>query len=335
LIAGPALLLLVAGAVWTYRPGAKLVASACALALAGVVAFGSFGYALNRHDTGSVFGGVKDQVARTTSVQGNFVRDMWTFVDMPGMSVPWFNVAAQRAAQKVAGKLEVNGFAFTVDSGVQEDTTAFGLLGLLLFLPVIVGTAVWPRVLLGRRLLAIAVLLYFVTFSVFIGWNPWLGRVLIPGVALGAPLLAVLASQAWLRSLAVILALVGVVPSVFQNPQKPLLGARGVPTVFDFDRISQQTLIRTEMDPVLRQLETLVGSDAPLGAAVGEDSWDYPLFGAHLQRRVVRLNPATVTYDLMKRDRLAGVVFFNVGPPPAPLKAIPLGTDYYLVRAAR
>jgi hypothetical protein len=89
------------------------------------------------------------------------------------------------------------------------------------------------------------------------------------------------------------------------------------------------------MAPVLREIETIAGDRAPLGFVGGEDSWDYPLFGEHRQRRVVRLDPATVTYDLMARDRLTGVVFFNVGPPPARLKAIPLGPDYYLVRAAR
>jgi hypothetical protein len=204
---------------------------------------------------------------------------------------------------------------------------------MFLFLPVVLVTAVWPRMRGDRRLLAVAVLLYFVTFGIFIGWNPWLGRVLIPGVALGAPLLAVLASRAWLRSVAVILAILGVVPSVFQNPQKPLLVAQGSPTVFQLDRISQQTLIRGEMQPLLREIEAVVGEHAALGFAGGEDSWDYPLFGAHLRRRIVRLVPATVTYDLMARKHLAGVLFSNVGRPPAGLKAIPIGTDYYLVPA--
>ena len=100
---------------------------------------------------------------------------------------------------------------------------------------------------------------------------------------------------------------------------------------FKLDRIAQQTLIRGEMMPVLRALTALESDRAPLGFAGGEDSWDYPLFGEHLQRRVVRLDPARVTYGLLDRDKLAGVVFFNVGRPPSSLKTITLGPDYYLV----
>jgi hypothetical protein len=334
LFAGPALLLVLVGAVWGYRPRPRLVAAACALALAGVAAFGAFGYAFNLHSTGHVFGGVNHLVARTESVQANFVKDMWAFVDLPGMSVYWFQVPLQRVAEWVAGGFENRGFSYTVDSGVHEDSSAFGALGLFLFLPVVVGTAVAPRMGRDRRLLALGVLLYFVMFSTFVGWNIWVGRLMIPGVALGAPLLAVLASRAWLRWLAVVLALIGVVPSVLQNPLKPLLVPRHSPTAFRLNRIEQETRARGEMNPVLRDIERLVGDDAPLGFAGGEDSWDYPLFGAHLQRRVVRLDPSTVTYGLMRRDRLSGVVFFNVGPPPDALKAITLGPDYYLVRAA-
>ena len=82
-----------------------------------------------------------------------------------------------------------------MDTRVQEDDAAFGPVGFLFFLPLVVITAIWPRVAWRKRLLALCALVFLGLFSPTVGYNPWLGRLLIVFVVLGAPLMAVFARR--------------------------------------------------------------------------------------------------------------------------------------------
>ena len=183
------------------------------------------------------------------------------------------------------------------------------------------------------RLVAGAALLYPIVLAIASGWNPFMGRVLVPMVALGAPLFALLALKAGLRTVTIVLAVITLVPSVLANRQKPLLVPNGGPQpVFRQDRLAQQTTIRPEMAGVIRAVNDAIGPTAPLGFAGTEDAWDYPFFGARLERRVVRLDPKTVTRETMRENDVEAVLFAAAGPPPPALGAAEIGPDYYLAR---
>jgi hypothetical protein len=194
----------------------------------------------------------------------------------------------------------------------------------------VVPRSPWPR-----RVLALAALLYFAVFSVRIADNAWLGRVYMPGVALAAPLFAVFARRNWAAGAVGAVAVLTLVPSVLQNSQKPLLVASGQKNVFASDRLQQMTVLRPDMLAVTDQVRMRSGGDhTRIGYAGGEDSWDYPLFGPHRTRYIRRFRNATdVSYAEMAHDRLSGTLFANLGPPPAPLKAVPVGNDYYWAAA--
>ena len=92
---------------------------------------------------------------------------------------------------------------------------------------------------------------------------------------------------------------------------------------------------RPEMVGVLAALDTQVTESAPIVYVGTEDSWDYPFFGAHRERRIVRiLKPSDVTYSELSHEHVAGAVFANVGAPPASLRAVPLGPNYFWVSAS-
>lgn len=63
----------------------------------------------------------------------------------------------------------------------------------------------------------------------------------------------------------------------------------GVPSIVQRDRLEQFTVPRREMAAVLTEVDREVPPDAPLGLVHDEDSWDYPIFGSNLERRVMLL----------------------------------------------
>ncbi len=92
--------------------------------------------------------------------------------------------------------------------------------------------------------------------------------------------------------------------------------------------------MRPTLAPALRGLQARIPAHAAIGFVGTEDSWDYPLFGAHREHRITRmLYPTEATYDAMARKHLAGVVFADVGPPHPPLRAVPIAAGYYWVPA--
>ena len=332
LIAVPSFALLLGYALWRYRPPRRFVLIAGGLGLCGVLAFGTFHYALTLEHTHTLFGGVKGQTGRVTPVGTNLARVLWTFADSPAAEMSWLRALLDRPFHRIIGNLSHAGLGLGIDTSTQEDTTAFGLTGLFIFLPLLLAGAVGRRSPPWRRAFALAGLAYLLIFAITIEWNPWAGRVMTTGVAIGAPLLASVALRPLLSGVALTLALLGLVPSLLTNVQKPLLVPRGARTVLGLSRLQQQTLSRPEMLPVLSQLDAQVGPSAPLGFVGSEDSWDYPLFGEHRERRVVRLNAGQVNIPFMARNGLIGVFFANVTPPP-PLVYRQIAPDYYLVLA--
>jgi hypothetical protein len=333
LLALPSLGLLAAAALVAWRPPIRLVARALGLGLAGIAAFGAFNYVLNYRHTHDIFGGVKDQVSSTGGDRWqNAAHDIWTFADTPGVNLTWLQPLVQHPVQGIFGGTFGAGFPYAIDVNVNEDTSAYGLVGFLLLVPLLLVMLFGPRAPPGRRAVALAALVYLVLFSYRIDYNDWLGRVYMPGVVIAAPLFAAFARRAWSAGLVAALAVITLVPSVLQNPLKQILVAPGAQNVFALDRLHQMSQPRPEMWAITTQVFRFA-PHGRFGYVGGEDSWDYPFFGAHHQHYVERMNATDVSYARMRRDRLDGVVFANVGLPPAPLRSVTMGTDYYWVGA--
>jgi len=182
---------------------------------------------------------------------------------------------------------------------------------------------------------AAAALLYLFMFAVTTEYNAFSARLLIGTVVLGAPLLAAVATRRSLSAVVAVLAVVSALPVLFTNPNKPLLTPPGQPTVLSLDGLSQQTIVRPEMEGVLRRLSGLVESDEPLGFTGGGDSWDYPLFGRDLERRVVPIPFPELTRERIEREGVAGVLVSNYPRLPRGLEGERIGPDYWFVPRGR
>ena len=331
-VASMALAVLVVAALVAYRPSVRFVLVAAVLAVVAVFALGSYNYVLNVEHRGSALGGLRSATAVTGARVPNAVLSLGTFADSPGVNVDLLNRLTQSATRTMAAQLTPPVAPVIVDTSSQEDTSAFGLVGFLLLPCVLVIGLVGRGQARSRRVLAAAVILYLVAFAGSVAFNPWLGRLLIPAVALAAPLFAVLGKRPAVAGVAVLLATLSMMPSLLENQQKPLLV--NASNVLHLDRRTQMTIIRPEMHGVLDALDTHVGKSAAIAFVGGEDSWDYPYFGAHRERRIVRHDsPAGITYALLRREHVAGAVFANVGTPPSSLAATSLGPDYWWVPA--
>jgi hypothetical protein len=93
------------------------------------------------------------------------------------------------------------------------------------------------------------------------------------------------------------------------------------------------TVIRPDMAPVIDEVNQMVSMHARIGMVATGDSWDYPFFGAHRTRYLVRfLYSWQATVAVMRRDHLVATVYLDVGEPSPSLHPIELGTgDRWLV----
>jgi len=328
----PALLVLLGVTAWRARPGGRVLVAAVAMGLVSVMALGAWGYALNLHGQGSLFGDLDAATKREAPIPANAVRVVWTLADSPGVSMPWFDAIATKAAHKTVGQLEIpNQFGFFADPAVSEDTSAYGFIGWWALLPVLLYFAIAPRAGPSRRTLAIAALVGIAAFAVLFGWNIWVGRLLLPTVALAMPLLAVLARRGVPATLTVVAVVVTLVPCLFLNPNKALLVFAPAKPALSKDRIDQMTAVRPEMAGVIRAVDTRIGDTGALAFVGSEDSWDYPFFGEHRERRVVRFSsPGQIDRAKAGADRVRAVLFANVGKPPRVWRAKQIGGDYWL-----
>ena len=324
----PALAIIFAAEAWRARPPRRLALGGVGAAAASIIALGTWGYAQNVAHEGSPFGGLAGATRRQSAVVPNAVWSLWTFVDSPGVRVPVLGTLFPRAAHKLGQRFESATYRFRVDTDVSEDTSAYGIVGWLALLPVLLFYAVRRRA--GpRRVWAAAGLVGLAAFATTFEFNQWVGRLLLPTVALAAPLLAGLAARRAVAIMAIVAAIVVIPPCLRSNPNKPLgVGANALSR----DRIAQMTAVRPEMDTVLRSVRARFGDRAPLAFVGGEDSWDYPLFGEHRQRHVVRFAGRADPRGL-RASGVRGVLFANVRRPGPEFHPQRIGPGYWLAAA--
>jgi hypothetical protein len=168
-------------------------------------------------------------------------------------------------------------FFWSVDFGSSDDLSSFGVIGGPVLLAISLVYLVRRRTDPSRRIVALAFPLFIVLLALTSKYNLWLSRFLLVPVAVGAPLLAVLAAR---RAVALSVAAVAVLQLALvhvHNEQKPF-------SDHPWSESQAQALRRTFRPGFARALP-LLGA-GPLTAAVGSDDPTFLLFGDRLQRRV-------------------------------------------------
>lgn len=308
----PGLALLVAAAMWRWRPPRRFVAAGSALLVVAVLVLGSPTYVQTAVDTGGPFGEAGSVKARTEPLPQSAGKTLWGFVDLPGRNaLPPVGDLIASGEQAVWGDYPGS----SPDMDVHEDFTGFGPIGLLLLLPLLAVTALRRRGPGDRRLLAVVALSYIVLFVIFVAAQPFDMRLMIIPVALGAPLLAGVVEVPWLRRSTVVVALVCLMPVLFANQQKPLL-----PGNFSLGMgpAAQRAGSNLGFEEMIRHTERAIGADQRIGYVGTPIDWDYPLFGPRLDRFVVRLPYLGAPADVRAAmdDHNLDAIVWGLEPPP-------------------
>jgi hypothetical protein len=174
-----------------------------------------------------------------------------------------------------------------------ETYSWFGPLGLLL----VVAAAVAAVLLVRRRSLpplalvfAFAPVAWLVFLSLSIDYDPWQGRFFVFPVALSAALWGLVLRVPAVPVAAVAVAGVTAALTLVHFVEKPsglrLLEGDAPASVWTLDRWEAQSILRSEMAPVLRFAEERMPGESALALALRGDDFGYPFFGPRLERSV-------------------------------------------------
>lgn len=302
----------------------QLATFAAAVAVAFVVVASPV-YAANIRDYGNLLGPPSTHAAYQAkltpgAVTATFGKIVYRFVDLSGVQ---YRSQVSQAPPPGSAYAPVDFRARTVpkakhDSALllngraNEDGSYFGPLGFLLVIPLAVGymvASVRSRADRVKGVLAIALPLYIAELALTYSANPFIGRFMLVPVGLAAPLLARSYSIDGLRTIAVGVGVLFLALALVRNEHKPI--GLGDPPVWAMTRPDTQALGRPEMATALRTIDNLVPQQSTVGYVLGEDAWDYPLYGGQLERRLIRL-PATEPLDSAARLGIHWVVIDNV-----------------------
>ena len=329
LYALPLLLLLVIATLQRRRI-AELVA-ATAVAFAG---FGSLFYVEDALKYGSPLGPSSELAAFQPRITaGNAVsstaRTLYRFVDFSGYDADIrVRVTLLELGRLAFERLHIDPepmsatltpFFYLPTIRANEDLSYFGPLGALLLLPLSAGYAcafLVRRTSPAKAALALALPLFAAELALTYKYNPWLGRFMI----LPAALAVVLAARVYaLRAVAALCAVVGVLFLGFalaHNERKPI-GLDGTTPVWSLGRDAAEGLVGPGAGELFQAVDSIVPAHARVGVLLGDDDWDYPLYGRHLTRQLVVLG-APAPFRQARERRLDWVVVGSVPARPAP-----------------
>ncbi len=200
-------------------------------------------------------------------------------------------------------------FYFIPNIRANEDVSFFGPLGAFLLVPLLLGYCgafVVRRTSGKKAALALALPLFAVELAVTYKYNEWLGRFMIVPVALGTALVARVYAARLVSGIFAVMGIVFLAFALVHNERKPL-------DVWSLSRVGQQELTFEGggPSPSLRGIATLVPQDTRIGVLLADEDFDYPLYGAHLSRRLVPL-PADEPLRAARSLGLQWVVIGNV-----------------------
>jgi hypothetical protein len=294
----------------------RRLAGVAAAAIAGFLLLGAYAYVQNLVETGRPQGRAAQvesmpPAITVTGTVSSVLRTTYRLIDLSGFHAPTrLTEHVAGAAKRVFEGLGIPPnppesttrgtfeFTYDVNAASSEDSSAFGPLGFLLLVPLSLGVlAAWALRRTDRVLgaFALALPLYVVSLALGTRWNLYVDRFLVTPAALTLPLAPVVFRRSALLRVAVgALAVAALAVALAYDASKPT-GLGGTTPVWSLSRPAVQSIRWPELRPVLEAVAARVPANARLGVDLAPLDWEYPLWGARLERRLVWLpeQPAT------------------------------------------
>jgi hypothetical protein len=218
---------------------------------------------------------------------------------------------------------------------MDENSSYWGPLGFLF---------IWPSVLLvvccciGTRIEAVmagAAITFTCALAFIHPYDPWMGRFLLGAAPLacaatGSTIRASCRSRYWRYWIALVVAIgsFAAVSAVLFCGARPVFPNKERASIFTLDRLSQMTIRNKGYREAIQAFDALTPRDATVAVLLPGDSYEFPLFGKGLTRRLL---PAITEWSERRTFPEAAqyVLFSNQILPPEQTD-IPLGRDWYL-----
>ncbi|MFT4033751.1 MAG: glycosyltransferase family 39 protein [Siphonobacter sp.] len=211
-------------------------------------------------------------------------------------------------------------------------TIGFAMIWPLLFLVVLGVIRSKPLVFLAG-----AVILHTLALSYSAPYDQFKGRYFISTAVYAVPFLTLLFTRRYsvikpgsllLKAYFFLIALITCASGiliVYMNERCPPISLHGEPSAFHKSRIDMMTFSREDMTAAYKKFDALVPAHATVALGDINDDFEYPLFGEHLTRKLIPINP--FERGLQPIPKEADYLFFSsnvIKPQPGDIR---LGTD--------
>jgi hypothetical protein len=313
----------------------RLLAEVVVAGLVAIGLFGAYGYVLNVVEEGTPFPKTEEITQHrpdvtATGTVSSAARVYWDFLDFSGFHPPQrFNDAVAGAGRRIFDGLGIPAnptestarpFRFEPNAAAAEYRSYFGPLGFLLVLPLslgFLGAWIFRRTSRPFGLLGLALPLYVLALVVLVRYSPLLCRFMIAPVALTMPLAAWVYPRRWLAGGVAVLGALTLALCHATDFAKPV-GFLGKPNIWTASRPEVQSIYDGRMKQTIARLDRLP-DDAKIGALLDHNDWSYVLYGPHLSRQVVYLDPKDPTVG-------PGLDWVVVSDPKLSLTSLSLGS---------
>ncbi|WP_128545209.1 ArnT family glycosyltransferase [Larkinella soli] len=214
----------------------------------------------------------------------------------------------------------------------------WGVIGFALILPLVFLSLIGVMRSQAHFFLAVAFALHFAALSYSAPYDPFKGRYFIETGLIGSLFLPLLFTNRTLSLLeprrrlmklyvgiVVALGCLSAVFTVFLNERCLPLPAYGRPSAFNTERMYFQMMFRPDSYVPYKRFDTIVPENATVALGTINDDFEYPLYGKHLSRRLIPINPFEKGVQPIPKE--ADYLFFSknvIKPIPGDIR---LGTD--------
>lgn len=218
-----------------------------------------------------------------------------------------------------------------------EDSSYWGPLGFLFIWPIVFLIACRTVGTRAEAGLALAAIAFVCALAVIHPYDPTVGRFMLSAApfacaAAGSTIMVAFRKQYsryWIVAVVVLGAFAAICGALFRSGRS-FLPFRETPSIFALDRLSQMTVRHPAYRQALHMFDAITPRDATVAVLLPPDSYEFPLFGEGLTRRLL---PATTEWR--ERGALpesAQYAIFSTEILSPDQTDIALGQDWYLRR---
>lgn len=183
------------------------------------------------------------------------------------------------------------------------------------------------------RFLSLSSIIFLLTQSYIGPFDPWRGRYFIIGTIFTVPAAMIFMkgnrrSFVYYSALIIVAGCISAASAVLLRPDKSFVTYGHIQSVFSIDRVGQLTLNQPEYNKPVSEFEGLVPANASVALLLPGNSYEYPLFGQRLTRRLIPLN--SFDRGILPIPREADYVLYSNSISKTEDGDIPLGADWFL-----